>query len=609
MKIKLLTDPYLFEYYSVVLLLIILLGSSFYIKRIRPLQSFFGILLILIPVSYFYWSVNTHIVNIPFTDDYNLLQSLYDLTHKEGLLDKTKALFSQINQHRFAYERIVMWLILIVTGSENITFQIVVGNMFLIGIGYLFYKTLKREGISWYAMIPIAFMLFNLVYYENANWGIAAIQNTSLIFFVLLSVYALGSNGSGNWYLALIVALVASFTSGSGLLVWLIGGIIMIFQKKFKKLLVWACIAIIVYLFYFLFDYQIIGSSGNGLHILYSFLFLLAFWGNALFLDKAHPLISGHYYDLAACVALGVAIGFVSCFWFVRFIKQCHNKTSVFVTGSFLFLMGTGAMLVLSRPIDFYVTSGGEVLSRRYMIFGVALLITAYTALIILLKPYRTLTLVIYVSAMTLAVGLNFVSYFMSASQLRRQTETLSLDPFYWRNYGMLMSFGSNFNEKLFWNHPTQMTRLINDLESSRIYSLPDIPLPLVSNQLSGISAEKESFSGSIHYVNEQKFHPWTNKYVDHFSLAYSGSSDSDFSVLYFQLKSKDHLFVLPAYPIVNNLSNFLISRTYYSNQREYSSYSQKFARGNYEVWVVGTHKSSNRQKWKAQFTGRQIQL
>jgi hypothetical protein len=610
--INLLPGPYLFEYYSLVILLTLGFSLGFFLKSFRPAQKYLGWLLILLPIGYFYWTIDLHILDVPFVDDYDLLQSILDMTSNIPFIDKVKALFSQINQHRFAYERIVMWLILVVNGAENITLQIIVGDALLIGILYLFFLIFEREGISWHFLIPVSFMLFNLVYYENANWGIAAIQNTSLLFFALLSAYALGSENNRSWYLALITALIASFTSGSGLLTWFIGAAILIFQKKYKKLSIWLASAAAVFLFYFLFDYQIIHSGNQSPlnHPVYNLSFLLAFWGNVLYLDKQHPVISGNYYDIAACVALGIGIGLVFCAWLVRIVRyNTSMRTTSFITGSLMFTMGTGAMLVLSRPIDYYVTYGGELFSRRYMIFGVVLLIAAYIALLIMTKNTKRLAGFLGITGMVFALGLNFFSYFASISKVRKQYETLSLDGHYWRNYGMAMSFGNRFGEKLFWNHPTRMTSLIRNLETSNIYKLPETVLPVVSNQITSTLAKPIAFDGKFTSSTEIRDNFWLGKPSDFIQLAYSEAPESTFTPVYFQLKSANHLFILPAYPLANKWGDFLVRHTYYSNNYEYSFFADKFLPGSYEVWVVGKGSSDEKGMWKSKFTGKTVQL
>lgn len=581
-----------------------LFAISFFTKILAPAQRFMGILLLIIPVAYFYLIIGEHILNVPYIDDYDLLQSIFQLTSNGSVLAKIKVLFSQINQHRFGYERIVMWLILVISGSENIKIQIIIGNAFLLGILYLFFKIFQKEKISWYFLIPVNFILFNLVYYENANWGIAAIQNTSLIFFAFLSAYSLGSARKNAWYWGIVAAILATFTSGSGLLTWIIGLVILIIQKKYQRLVVWLGTACAVILFYFLFDYQFVGSSGQSplTHPIYNLSFLLAFWGNVLYLDKPHPNVSGNYYDIAACIALGIFIGFIFCGWLLRlFSINKLRKTEYFLLGVFMFAMGTGAMLVMSRPIDFYITVGGELLSRRYMIFGVLLVIAAYSCVVIFVKDHEKPKILIGISTMIFAIALNFTSYFMSVSQLRKQHEQLALDGFYWKNHKMLLSFGDHYGDKLFWNHPTLMKKMMIDLQSSGIYRYPATNYPEVATDtLSGINGKFEKQS-------EIKT-GWGGVRSPYIRLKYS-SLEPGFKAAYFQLKSKKNTFLFPAVPVASNFGTFLKNRNYYGPSYEYSFFASKILSGKYDVQIIGFDPQKPENGWKSAPSGQQISL
>ncbi len=115
----------------------------------------------------------------------------------------------------------------------------------MLGILYLFFLAFKKEKVSWHYFIPVPYILFNLVYFENAIWGIAAIQNTPLLFFAMLTAYFIGKPDKRSWIFAVLAAIVTMFISGSGMLTWIIGGVILLFQKRYKLLAQWIGIAVV----------------------------------------------------------------------------------------------------------------------------------------------------------------------------------------------------------------------------------------------------------------------------------------------------------------------------------------------------------------------------
>ncbi len=159
--------------------------------------------------------------------------------------------------------------------------------------------------------------------------------------------------------------------------------------------------------------------------------------------------------------------------WLVRiFVSKDIPWTNWFLLGAFMFLMGTGAMFIVSRPATNFLMYGGNIFSRRYMIFGVVLLAIAYVGLIFLVKNYKNISLSIFGLSLIGCLALNFVSYFYSIRSIREQHEKLSLDGYYWKNYNTLLSVGFNYGDKPFWNHPTKMNNLVKNLEKDGLLHL-----------------------------------------------------------------------------------------------------------------------------------------
>ena len=561
--------------------------------------------LIALPVVYFFILLDAHVVNIPYTDDFNLLETVQKLRNAGSLTDMLKALFEQVNQHRFGFERIVMLIMFVLTGTVNIKTQIIIGDLFMLGIGYLLYLGLKKEGISWYWFIPVPYILFNLVYFENAYWGIAALQNTPLLFFAMLTAYGLAREDEKGFRIALIAALLTTFTSGSGLLTWVVGMVILAFQKRFKNLLWWLGASIAVLLFYFFFDYQFVSSPGEKVwnHPVFNAIFLLAFWGNALYLDVRHPLVPVFQKDIVACFILGAGIALVFAIWGLRMlITRKPRWTDWFLLGAMMFIMGTGIMFVISRPINNYVMYGGSLFSRRYMIFGVVLVAVCYVCVVVVLKNFKFWKNLAAVVAAVFFVGLNFVSYFTSVVSIRRLHDELVIDSYFWKNYKTFLTVGDLFSDIPFWNHPTRMRDLIIDLESDGVtdfYQFYDMP---AQEDLIKKTGSSNPFAG--HFDAQFQYRNWVNnsptKYFKFFVTPEKGQKET----FYMVLESARHSIVLPAVPEPNTVSDFLQKASYYSNNYQYSLYKPKLPEGKYRAWIMSRDDSG---KWESVRTGKQV--
>ncbi|SDE28555.1 hypothetical protein SAMN04487996_104256 [Dyadobacter soli] len=595
----------MFEYYSVVVALLLLFGATFLIEKMKSMRQWLGIGLIALPVIYFFMLLDAHLVNIPYTDDFNLLETVQKLRNADSFPNMLKALFEQVNQHRFGFERIVMLIMFLLTGTVNIKTQIIIGDLFMLGIAYLLYLGLKKERITWYWFIPVPYILFNLVYFENAYWGIAALQNTPLIFFAMLTAYGLAREDDKGFRIALIAALLTTFTSGSGLLAWIVGMVMLALQKRVKNLLWWIVGSAAVLLFYFFFDYQFISSQGEKVwnHPVFNAIFVMAFWGNALYLDVRHPLVPVLHQDLIACVFLGAGLALVFAIWAGRiFLTRKPTFSDWLLLGAMMFVMGTGAMFVISRPINNYVMYGGTVFSRRYMIFGVVLVAVCYVCVVVFLKNFKRWNNLVAIIAMLFFLGLNFVSYFTSIVSIRRLHDELVIDSYFWKNYKTFLTVGDVFTDIPFWNHPTRMRDLIIGLESDGItdfYQYYDMP---AQEDLIRKTATGKPFIGT--FGAKFQYRNSVNNLPDKYFRFFVTPEKPQEETFYIVLESPRHNIVLPAIPQPNSVSDFLQKASYYSNNYEYSLYKPKLPEGKYRAWIMSRNDS---RQWESAGTGKQV--
>ncbi len=610
MRLSLYENPRLFEYFALVLTLLLLFGISLVFPKTKYLSKPLGLSLLLVPIVYFYLTIDAHLVNIPFIDDYVLLETVQNFRGEENFSEAVKILFAQVNQHRFAFERLVMLALVFFTGTVNLKVLITLGNLFLLGILYLFFLTFREERLRWYYFLPIPYLLFNLTYHENANWGIAAIQNTPLIFFALLSAYGLGRADRTGWGIGAAAALIATFVSGTGMLTWIIGAIMLSFQKKYRRLLIWILLAIGFISFYFLFDYQFIASAEGSKpweHPIFNGLLLLGFWGNALYLDVPHPIQQAFYPDMLACAYLGLFIGLVFGVWSLRFFIIRKLRSSYwFVLGALLFGLGTGAMFMLSRPMNQFFMYGGSIFSRRYVIFGVVLLAATYVALVVLTKSLRYVQPVVLVLGMLGFLVLNFNSYHTSIIELRKHHDELSLDAYYWKNYTTLLTEGDNFGDRPYYNHPTRFKELVTTVESagiSKLYASNFLPDPKTLG--TELPTKPTLYEGTF---NAKASRPIGKSNLPEEYLNFYAENGRESGFSNFLLVSDRLVLPLPALPTPYSWTDFLKNRTYYSPALSYGMYRSKLPSGRFQVWLM-SHHSPESEQWDMRYTGKIIRL
>jgi hypothetical protein len=599
-------QPVIYAEIVILLSIILLILKN---KKIIIGKQITSYLIISLPIIFFFSVIYLHTDNVPFQDDWVLLDSLYQMKTATNILDFSKAFFQQVNQHRFGFERIVFVVIHEAFGNENIKAQIILGDCFLLGIAYLFFHFFKKLNLSISYFTPIPLLLFNLTFFENANWGIAAIQNTPIIFFAFLTVYFLSKSSSVPFYIALITAIITMFTSGNGLSIWPIGFAILFLQNRKKELIVWSIFATVLLLFYFNFDYTFIQSDRSFLfqHPLLNIIFVLTFFGNIFFQNIPHPYVIPIYGDIVACIILGCFLFTIIIGVLRKVFQEKRGKISpqtLQLFGWFGFLAITGLMLMLSRPVEIRTYHGGEFLSRRYMIFGAAFACVGYLAYLFLIQQKKEKLNWGFHAFFLMGVFINLNSYYTSIPSIYRQQQELRLDGHFWKKDTMLLSFGEKYKEKFGYNHPTYQINLIKKVDSLGIYKLSDNEIKPIFSLLKNSSIHKsELFEGKIDTVVSIGT---TISLEKRPKVSFVGMDSQNKGIVkYIGLKTENNAFIFPAIFIPNKIQDCLTSQTYYSSKFYYDIWQAKIPSGKYEIWLI----SEENNNYNAKFSKKIVEL
>lgn len=194
-------------------------------------RTLFAWLLILLPIGIVAATVLTYALNLPYWDDYLVQQQLLLLKSQPTGRQKLLHLFDQHWEHRIVWTRLLFagWYKL--TGVLNyygLTLVGVSGLLVLFGLlATIFRQTTK---LPWVYLAPVPFWLFTLQSHENLLWAMASIQNFWILVFALGSFYALAQQTSFWRWIALGLAVLATYTSGNGALVFVAGGVVLFWQ-------------------------------------------------------------------------------------------------------------------------------------------------------------------------------------------------------------------------------------------------------------------------------------------------------------------------------------------------------------------------------------------
>jgi len=176
------------------------------------------IVAVLLPVIIYFIVLSHFAVNVPIADDFDSI--LFFLNAESSL--KLKLLFSQHNEHRLFFNRITVWIFYRLFGEINFSHLIYFANAALVIIFMIIARSVsayKTQGILY--ALPITLIIFQLQNWENMTWAMAALQNYYVIVFALLALYFFGKKTSIAFFTSLIFATLATYTSGSGILIFI----------------------------------------------------------------------------------------------------------------------------------------------------------------------------------------------------------------------------------------------------------------------------------------------------------------------------------------------------------------------------------------------------
>ena len=193
-------------------------------------------------------------VNVVYWDQWEfvpLLEKMYT-----GSLNFSD-IFSQHNDHRIFFPRIIMLILAYLTHYNNIaeiyfSWLLSLATMLVIFAMYLQYFGNSTQALV--KFIPVAWLLFSFRQYENILWG-WQIQIYLCVLGFVASMFMLErvTKNGNNILLAISFGVISSFSFINGLLVWPVGLIYLFLVKKIREKysFVWVVISLLVCGIYF----------------------------------------------------------------------------------------------------------------------------------------------------------------------------------------------------------------------------------------------------------------------------------------------------------------------------------------------------------------------
>jgi hypothetical protein len=328
-----------------------------------------------VPVVLYFVFFFSCAVNVPFGDDYAALGFVVNFTNPSWPA-KLPLLFSLHNEHRIVTLRLLLLVFHYLSLKIDLKAVAFLANLSLLGSASLLARSLDLEKTSpvssstwrgrslWF--VPVFFLLFQPHHYQLSLWALCAFTNLVVYFLAFLSFYLLVRSRSSRAFAgAILCAALAAFTNGNGIFVFFVGCLILLQEKKYRRLWRWAAVGLLIVGFYFL------GYRQNPEHPS-----LLPYLRQNVWPTIEYFLsVMGAFGDIGVWRPyVSVSVGGLMLVWLVALAKKRFDLRNRFLFSAVVFVFLSLAALTATRA-PFGV---GQSFEPRYRFASVLLFVLLY---------------------------------------------------------------------------------------------------------------------------------------------------------------------------------------------------------------------------------------
>jgi hypothetical protein len=361
-------------------------------------------LFVALPAVLFYGGAFRHLANLPYADDYEILAFLNQVAQAGSAAAKLRLLLAwQHNEYKLFFVDGLSWAQFAVLGHVNFAQLCVLGDSAVLVMAFvLWWMFLPGQNdltLRLALFVPVAWLLFQMVYWETLNSALGALQNLWVIAFSLGAIFYMLRPTRRAYIGALVLYALAIAASGNGFFVLPVGLLILVTRRQLARaggLLVISVVCIAAYAYHYDFMSSQVEPGASVFSEIRHFHpdFTIAFVGNAGVM-ASHPAIvalrrlvpglsipsdgsagtfaSEPAINLATCLALGTFL--LALFGWLMWRGYVRRNPCVSSCVLFLFLTAIGVTGIRS---GFGLE---QCLSPRYAIYGTLLMILAWMAI------------------------------------------------------------------------------------------------------------------------------------------------------------------------------------------------------------------------------------
>lgn len=215
-------------------------------------KTWLAVIFCIIPVIIYFLVFKVIALNINYVafDDILILGVIPGF-EDAGWPERWKRLTELFPEHRLVFSRSIILLLQSTFGTINMIWPMIVANICWAGCALVFYRAFRRLHLSIWYFVPVMWLWFNIQSFENIFWGVSSLCNFGVLLFVLSSLY-FAAYRPKQYYLALLFAVIATFTYGNGLMVFPVIGLIAWLMGRKKDFVITVLVTAVIAVIYFI---------------------------------------------------------------------------------------------------------------------------------------------------------------------------------------------------------------------------------------------------------------------------------------------------------------------------------------------------------------------
>lgn len=211
-----------------------------------------AVLIALVAVAIYFWLVASYAINAPFRDDLlDILGFALNWVDSNSPAEQWQALLAQHNDHRTAASRLVYLLTWTLSGEINFILLSVLLNLVPLAFLLFFYHQLPTTDNRALMMLPVALLLFQPSSWALMLYPMAGLAMFGMLLYAMLALVCLNKPGLHWLAIAILCAILSTFSLAAGQLVWLFGIVPILTgegraqHQKLLHLAIWVMAAIV----------------------------------------------------------------------------------------------------------------------------------------------------------------------------------------------------------------------------------------------------------------------------------------------------------------------------------------------------------------------------